>query len=393
MASAMQVPLLDLRSQYQTIREELDAAIRRVVEGQQFILGPEVEALERDLAAYCGSRFAVGCASGSDALLLALMALGIGPGDQVLCPSYTFFATAGSVWRLGARPVFADIDPATYNLDLEKTRRVAAGCRHLKALLPVHLFGRAADMEGFLELGRELGVPVIEDAAQAIGSQDAQGHRAGSRGAAGCFSFFPTKNLGGFGDGGMVTTDDPQIAEKIRILRVHGAEPKYVHGLVGLNSRLDALQAAVLRVKLRHLEVWTSRRRSHAAAYDAAFAAAGAHACGDAAEAGGLPLATPRPTSSPARHVYNQYVIRVPAERRDALRASLSDRGIGTEIYYPLGLHEQRCFADLGYRHGDLPETEAAAAETLALPIYPELEPAQHEHVVKSVIAGLGSGA
>lgn len=383
------VPLLDLKAQYARIRPEVDAAIARVVESQAFILGPEVDSFEQEVGAYCEVDHAIGCGSGSDAILLALLALGVGAGDEVLCPAYTFFATAGSVARLGATPVFADIDPATYNVDLDHARRTARACRRLRALLPVHLFGRAADVEGFRELGRELGLPVVEDAAQAIGTRDAQGRRVGSASTAGCFSFFPSKNLGGYGDGGLVTTPDASLAERIRVLRVHGMEPKYEHPFVGINSRLDALQAAVLRVKLPHLDAWSDARRRNAEAYDAAFAGAGAAPSSVRLSAGDLPLRTPLPPAPPATHIYNQYVIRVPAERRDALRAHLAEHGVGSEVYYPIGLHRQVCFAFLGYDPGSLPETEAAARETLALPVYPELTPAQREHVVGCVLAFL----
>ena len=389
MSSDPKVPLLDLRAQYESLRPEIDAAIRRVVESQRFILGPEVEALEREIAVYCGAHHAVACASGSDALLLALLALGVGPDDEVLCPAYTFFATAGAIARLGARPVFADIDPTTYNLDLEAARKAAARCRRLKALLPVHLFGQAADVAGFLRLGEELGVPVVEDAAQALGSEDAQGHRVGSRATVGCFSFFPSKNLGAYGDAGMLTTDDASLAEQLRVLRVHGAKPKYIHRRVGLNSRLDSLQAAILRVKLAHLDAWTEARQHNATAYDEAFGAAGAHRSGEPQGSATLPLATPCPAPPPARHIYNQYVVRVPPKLRDPLRAHLSARGIGNEVYYPRGLHEQECFASLGYQTGDLPQTEAAAASTLALPIYPELRPEQVHHVIDTLVAFL----
>jgi dTDP-4-amino-4,6-dideoxygalactose transaminase len=385
--SQPKVPLLDLVAQYETIEDEVAAAIRKVVTSQHFILGPEVKALEEEIAAYCDTRFAVGCASGSDALLLALMALGVEAGDEVICPSFTFFATAGAVSRLGARPVFVDIEPATYNLDLEAVRKAAGRCSRLKAIIPVDLFGQAADLEGFVALGQELGVPIVEDAAQAIGTEDAQGKRAGSRAAIGCFSFFPSKNLGAYGDAGIVTTNDEELAERLSILRVHGSKPKYYHRVVGVNSRLDALQAAIVRVKLRHLDGWTAARQRNAAFYDAAFAEAGAAPSGSAP--GALPLTTPRPAAAQARHIYNQYVIRVPGERRDALRAHLTEAGIGTEIYYPLGLHEQDCFAELGYQRGDLPETEGATAGTLALPVYPELEKAQLQHVVGSVLGFL----
>ncbi len=381
----MNVPLLDLKAQYSLIKPEIDEAIARVVASQRFILGPEVAALEEEIADYCNTRHAVGCASGSDALLMALMALGVGPGDEVLCPAYSFFATAGSVARLGAIPVFADIDPATYNLDLALAREKAERCSRLRAVIPVHVFGQTADMDAFVELGRDLNVPIIEDAAQAIGARDVQGARAGSRGAIGCFSFFPSKNLGAYGEAGIVTTNDGELAERIRITRVHGGHPKYFHKYVCVNSKLDALQAAVLRVKLRHLDSWHEARRANAAHYDLAFAEAGASPSGTPAGSGRIALQTPRPAAPESMHIYNQYVIRVPDAQRDALRESLKSRSIGTEIYYPLGLHQQECFADLGYAPGDLPETEAAARSTLALPIYPELSQRQRDHVVQAV--------
>jgi dTDP-4-amino-4,6-dideoxygalactose transaminase len=379
------VPLLDLRAQYATIRAEVERAIREVVESQGFVGGPQVEALEQEIATLCGTRHAVGCGSGSDALLLALMALGVGPGDEVLCPSFSFFATAGSTARLGARPVFCDLDPVTYNLDPVAARKAAEGCSQLRAIMPVHLFGQVAPLDAVLDLAQEQDVPVVEDAAQAIGARGAQDRAAGSRGRLSCFSFYPTKNLGGFGNGGIVTTDDPDLAAQLVSLRNHGEETRYHHRVVGINSRLDSIQAAVLRVKLRHLDAWTDARRSHAAFYDAAFAAAGAADSAVPLSEGGLPLRTPRPPAPPARHIYNQYVIRVPAERRDPLRSALADQGIGTAIYYPLGLHQQECFADLGYAQGDLPETEAAAHETLALPVYPELTNPQLERVVDAI--------
>ncbi len=391
MGRSIEVPLLDLRAQYERIRPEIEPALARVLESQRFVLGPEVSALEQEIAAYCDTPHAVACASGSDALLLALMALGVGPGDEVLCPSYTFFATAGSIWRLGARPVFADIEPESYNLDPIAARVAAERCARLRAIVPVHLFGRVAEMETLLELGRELDVAVIEDAAQAIGARDRQGARAGSRGAFGCFSFYPTKNLGAYGDGGLVTTAEADRARALELLRSHGEEARYVHSLVGVNSRLDALQAAVLRVKLRHLDAWSDARRTNAAYYDAAFAAADASDSRTALAAGGLPLRTPRAPDPPALHVYNQYVIRVPAARRDPLRQALLDLGIASGIYYPQGLHEQACFAALGYAGGALPNTEAAARETLALPIYPELRRDQLDHVVESVVDFLAS--
>jgi len=386
---SVNVPLLDLKAQHSSIKSEIDEAIARVVASQRFILGPDVAALEQEFADYCNTRHAVGCASGSDALLLALMALGIGPGDEVLCPAYSFFATAGSVVRLGAIPVFADIDPATYNLDPASAVEKAKRCSRLRAVIPVHLFGQTADMDALLELGRELNVPIIEDAAQAIGARDGQGARAGSRGAIGCFSFFPSKNLGAYGDGGMVTTNDPHLADRIRILREHGASPKYIHKSVGLNSRLDTLQAAILRVKLRHLETWHDARAANAAFYGRAWAESGARPYSEPVPSGSIGLQFPQPTAPKAKHVYNQYVIRVPAAQRDPLRAGLTERGIGTQIYYPLGLHQQECFAALDSARGDLPEVEAAARESLAIPIYPELSPEQLAFVASSVTSAL----
>ncbi len=370
---------LDLGAQHAEIRAEITQAIERVIDGGCFLLGPEVEAFEREFAAYCDRQFAVGCASGSDALLLALLALGIAPGDEVLCPAYSFFATAGSIARLGAKPVFADIDPATFNLDPDQTRRVAADRPRLRAILPVHLFGQVADMEALTDLAEELGVPIVEDAAQSIGADDAQGRRAGSRGSLACFSFYPSKNLGALGDAGMVVTDDAELAEKLRRLRVHGATRGEPHREVGIGSRLDAVQAAVLRVKLRHLERWTKSRREHAALYDRRFSAAG------------IPLRTPRPTAPCARHVYHQYVARVPAELRDPLRTHLDEHKVETAVYYSRGLHEEPCFAQLDHRSRDFPHTEAATRECVALPVHAELEPAQIEHVIDSVTAFFSS--
>jgi dTDP-4-amino-4,6-dideoxygalactose transaminase len=392
------VPLLDLKAQYATIREEIRSVIDEVCESQMFVLGKWVGELESAAAAYVGSKFAIGCASGSDAIMLALMALGIGKAgayaggtgderDEVLCPSYTFFATGGYIVRAGATPVFAEIDPTTYNVDPDSVRATAKKCRRLKAIMPVHLFGQAADMAALLEIGRELGVPVIEDAAQAIGTRDASGARVGTRGAIGCFSFFPSKNLGAFGDGGILTTSDANLADRLNQLRVHGMKPKYYHKWVGVNSRLDSLQAAVLNVKLKHLDAWTSARQRNAAHYDRAFATAGALTSASALSAdSGLPLRTPQPVTGKSSHIYNQYVIRVPAEMRDPLRAHLTEHNIGTEVYYPVPLHQQECFAHLGYRTGDLPETEAAAKETIALPIYPELTAQQLDRVSSAIV-------
>lgn len=386
--SAVVVPLLDLKAQYATIRDEVEPVVREVIESQYFIGGPSIERLEREIAAYCSCSHAIGCANGSDAILLALQALEIGGGDAVICPTYTFFATAGSVHRLGAKPIFVDVDPATYNICPESTQ-AAFRCHgaSIKAIVPVHLFGQAADLDAILALGADNGVPVVEDAAQAIGTEDARGVRVGSRGAIGTFSFFPSKNLGGFGDGGIVTTNDAAIAERMRRLRNHGMEPKYYHDEVGMNSRLDALQAAVLSVKLRHLDAWTDGRRRNAAYYDARFAEAGA-AASDVSldQERGLPLRTPKPAAKGARHIYNQYVIRVPAAIRDRVRDELGKRKIGTEIYYPVPLHLQKCFEHLGYRKGTFPHAEKAALETIALPIYADLNPAQLEWVATSVI-------
>ncbi len=387
------VPLLDLRAQYATIKIQIEKAIQSVLESQRFIMGPEVSSLEEEIASYCDVRFAIGCASGSDAILLALMALDIGPGDEVICPSYTFFATAGSIARLGAAPVFADIDPVTYNVDAEWVRQAAARCSKLKAIMPVHLFGQTVDMSAYLALGEELNVPIIEDAAQAIGSRDSDGKPAGSRGLIGCFSFFPSKNLGSFGDAGILTTNDADLAERMKTLRLHGSKPKYYHKEIGFNSRLDAIQAAILRVKLRHLEAWHEGRRENAEAYDGAFAAAGAATSAVPLTAGGFPLRTPQPPSGEAAHIYNQYVVRVRAGIRDPLRQHLQDRRIGTEIYYPVPLHMQECFGYLGYAQGDLGESESAARETLALPIYPELTDQQLAHVTDTIVAYIGEHA
>jgi dTDP-4-amino-4,6-dideoxygalactose transaminase len=362
------VPLLDLRAQYDSLRGEIDDAIRRVVESQYFILGPEVTALEAEVAAYSGCAHAIGVSSGTDALLVALMALGIEPGDEVVTSPFTFFATAGVIARLGARAVFVDIDPVSYNIDAAQVARALTP--RTRAIVPVHLYGRVADMDAIGAIAQHAGVPVVEDAAQAIGARDAHGRRAGAIGDMGCFSFFPSKNLGAFGDAGMVTTNDAARAAQLQRLRVHGSEPKYYHSVVGGNFRIDALQAAVLRVKLPHLDDWSAARRRNAEQYRALFAAAA------------LVPHVRLPEDVPG-HIYNQFVVRV--ERRDALRAHLATRGVGTEIYYPLPLHLQECFAGLGYRSGDFPHSEQAAHEVLALPIYPELGAGDLEHVVGAV--------
>ncbi len=388
------VPLLDLKAQYATIRAEIEPVVREVIETQYFIGGPKIDALEREIAAYCSASFAVGCANGSDAILLALQALDVGPGDLVLCPTYTFFATAGSIHRVGATPVFVDVDPATYNMCPESTRaafRKHAGKGPIKALVPVHLFGQAADLDALLAIASEHGVRVVEDAAQAIGTEDVHGKRVGSRGAIGTFSFFPSKNLGGFGDGGIVTTNDQRLADRMKRLRNHGMEPKYYHGEIGLNSRLDALQAAVLSVKLRHLDAWSAGRQRNAAYFDRRFAEAGAKTSATPLDGSGFALRTPHPAPKGARHIYNQYVIRVPAAIRDKVRDALAKRNVGSEIYYPVPLHLQECFANLGYREGDFPHSERAAKETIALPIYAELSPAQLEKIATCVIEAVRS--
>lgn len=394
-APTVTVPLLDLKAQYATLRAEIEPVVTSVLESAAYIMGPDCAALEKEISEYCKTKFAAGCANGSDAILLALQALGVKAGDEVICPSYTFFATGGSIARLGAKPVFVDIDPKTYNMCTKHTREVAAKCKNLKAMVPVHLYGQAADMDALLEIGREFGIPVVEDCAQSIGTRDNKGIDVGGRGAIGTFSFFPSKNLGAFGDAGIMTTNDPVLFDRLCMLRMHGMKPKYYHQLVGINSRLDTLQAAILRVKLRHLESWHAGRQRNADFYNAAFQAAGAKISGTPWSADPSPLRIPFRPAAPARHIYNQYIIRVNGGKRDALRDHLKSLNIGTEIYYPVPLHLQECFADLGYKPGSLPESESAANETLALPIYPELTKEQLQHVAGSVIAFLGmkSGA
>jgi len=367
------IPLLDLGRQHRPLRQQVLEALAQVYDSGAFVLGPEVQKLEATFAQYCQVSYAIGCASGSDALLLALMALGIGPGDEVILPSFTFFSTATAVTRLGARPVFADIDPQTFTIDPGHVARLITA--RTKVLLPVHLFGQCADMEAIGRLATQAGLAVVEDCAQSIGAQW-DGQPCGSMGDIGCFSFYPTKNLGGAGDGGMLTTRRQDLADRLLLLRAHGMYPRYYHKLLGINSRLDSFQAAVLNVKFPHLEAWTSLRQANAARYQELFTQAGLD------RILGLPQAHPR-----CRHVWNQYVIRVPGRKRDALRAYLTEAKIGTEIYYPLGLHQQECFRFLGYRPGDLPETERAAQEVLALPIFPELTPAEQERVVGAIAA------
>jgi dTDP-4-amino-4,6-dideoxygalactose transaminase len=383
----MDVPLLDLRLQYATIRDDVRAAVDRVLDSQRFILGAEVEAFERELAGYCGAAHSVGLASGTDAILLSLRALGIGPGAAVVTSPFTFFATAGAIHNSGARPVFVDIDDRTYNMDpagldfvlardctfsvrAHKLIHRTSGAE-IKAIMPVHLYGQCADMAEILEIAKRYSLPVIEDCCQAVGARYG-GQCAGTIGDVGCFSFFPSKNLGGAGDGGIVLSRRDDLARQVRLLRNHGAEPKYYHSMIGFNSRLDEIQAAILRVKLRRLDEWAEARRDHAAAYDREF------------EAAGLKPRVTTPAVLPGRtHVYHQYVIRV--QRRDELREFLRGRGIGTEVYYPVPLHEQVCFRFLGYGPGDFPRSSTAAQQVLALPVYPELTPEQRGWVVESV--------
>ncbi len=380
------VPLLDLKAQYAQIRAEVLPVIERVCASQRFILGDEVLGLEDEVARYCSSAAGIGVSSGTDALLLALMALEIKAGDEVITSPYTFFATAGTIARLGARPVFCDIDPVTFNLSpaavqdfIDRQCVVKAGQLinrstggAVKALMPVHLYGQSADMDPLMALAKQYRLKVIEDAAQAIGTEYKNGVRVGAIGDIGCFSFFPTKNLGAFGDAGLCTTNDADLAESMRVLRVHGGKPKYFHSVIGGNFRIDELQAAVLRVKLKYLDRWTQGRQRNAAFYNAAFA--DAHFANK--------LATPS-VPQDGRHIFNQYIVRV--QKRDALKDFLGKRGVGTEIYYPVPMHMQKCFEYLQHRAGDFQESERAALETLALPIYPELEPAQLQHVVAKV--------
>ena len=383
----MKVPLLDLKAQYATIRDRVRAAVDGVLESQQFILGPEVAKLEAEIAAYSGVPYAAAVASGTDALLLSLKALGVGPGDSVLTVPYTFFATAGTIWNLGARPLFVDIEESGFNMDprglasfLERECTYSLNARKvvhksssstIRAVLPVHLYGQCAEMEEILGIAHRYHLPVVEDACQAIGA-GYRGQRAGALGDLGCYSFFPSKNLGGAGDGGMVVTRNEALAEKIKLLRTHGAQPKYYHSVVGFNSRLDEIQAAILRVKLACLDEWTAARQRNAAGYEEAFASAN------------LLGRIVTPKVLPGRnHIFHQYVIRCPG--RDELHQFLKMQGVGTEIYYPLSLHEQECFRSLGYRPADLPRSHKAAQETLALPVYPELTGEQRRYVVDSI--------
>jgi dTDP-4-amino-4,6-dideoxygalactose transaminase len=377
MTSVIRTPvkLLDLEAQYQPLRTEILAAITRVCDSQRFILGPEVDALERELAASLAVSHAVAVSSGTDALLAAFMALGIGAGDEVITPTFSFFATAGCVARVGATPVFVDIDPVTFNLDPAAVR--AAITPRTRAIVPVHLYGLCADMDPIVEVARQNDIPIVEDAAQAIGATY-KAQQAGTIGTIGCFSFFPSKNLGAFGEGGLITTNDSTLAGEIRLLRNHGAEPKYFHQRIGGNFRLDALQAAVLRVKLPHLERWTSMRQRNAERYQTLF------------ESAGLTDRVILPTApADCRHIFNQYVVRV--RERDRVRRFLDDRGIGTEVYYPVPFHLQECFSSLGHRRGDFPQAEAAADSVLALPIYSELTMEQQSAVVAALVDAVRS--
>jgi dTDP-4-amino-4,6-dideoxygalactose transaminase len=374
----MKVPFFDLAVQFKSIENEIKSALDEVFQNQQFIMGPKVQALEEAIAQYCQTRYAIGVASGSDALLLSLMALDIKAGDEVLLPPFTFFATAGSVSRLGATPVFVDIDRETFNIDpLKIEEKITA---RTKAILPVHLFGQCADMDPLLEIAKEKRLFVIEDAAQALGAEykpkvGSEGRRAGQIGDLGCFSFYPTKNLGAFGDAGMVVTDNPLLAEKVRLLRVHGSQPKYFHKAIGVNSRLDTIQAAILLVKFKYLEKWTAERQRKAERYQQLFEDL-------LSSVKGFKLPTVQYQS---RHIFHQYVIRVP--ERDRLKQFLAEEGIGTDIYYPVPLHLQECYSFLNYRRGDLPVSEKVSEEVLALPIYPELTEDQQSVIVNRIKA------
>ncbi len=378
----MKVPLLDLKAQYGAIKAEMDAAVAEVMESQHFILGPQVQKCEQAIAAYSGCTYGVGVSSGTDALLICLMAEGIGPGDEVITTPYTFFATAGSVARVGAKPVFVDIDPASYNLNPAQLE--AKITPNTRAIIPVHLYGQMADMDAVMQVAQKHGLVVIEDAAQAIGAEY-KGRRAGAIGHYGCFSFFPSKNLGAAGDGGMVVTQDAQRAENLMRMRAHGSKPKYYHKVIGGNFRLDTLQAAVVSAKLGHLDDWTAARQRNAERYNRLFGESGLRIA-NSSDYGMKRNDSPQlylPQTVTDRHIFNQYVIRT--SRRDQLRTALQEKGVGTEIYYPVPMHLQECFAYLGHKVGAFPESEGAANETLALPIYPELSEPQARYVVQCV--------
>jgi dTDP-4-amino-4,6-dideoxygalactose transaminase len=374
----MNVPLLDLSAQHTPLHDEIMDAITRVVRSNAFIMGPDIARLEEAVARYSGAKHGLGLSSGTDALLIALMALGIGPGDEVITPTYSFFATAGTVSRLNATPVFIDIDPVSYNLDVAQLESKIT--KNTKAIIPVHLYGQMADMDPIMEIAARHGIPVIEDAAQAIGAEYKDGRRACSIGAIGCLSFFPSKNLGAMGDAGMVITNDDALAQSLRILRVHGGEQQYYHNVIGGNFRMDSMQAAVLGVKLAHLDEWTAGRQRNAERYDRMFAELGADV--------ETPRAVWKSSGVKHYHIYNQYVIR--SRRRDALKEHLRQNGIATAIYYPIPFHLQKCFEPLGHKAGDFPHSEKAANETLALPIYPELTEEQQRYVVETIASFRG---
>jgi dTDP-4-amino-4,6-dideoxygalactose transaminase len=375
----MGVPLLDLKAHHEPLHKEVMAAIEQTFRSQAFILGPEVGKLEERVASYCQTQFGIGVSSGTDALLIALMAIGVGPGDEVITSPYSFFATAGAVARLGAKPVLVDIDPGTYNIDPSKIGKAITS--KTKAMIPVHLYGQCADMAPIHDLAHRHNLKVIEDAAQAIGSEYHDGRRAGSMGTVGCLSFFPSKNLGALGDGGMVVTNDQELAERIKVLRVHGGKPKYYHKLIGGNFRLDTIQAAVLNVKLNYLDDWTRRRQENAQRYESLFQQSGLVQKGKVR----LPEPVYRNSGVKHYHIYNQFVLRV--EKRDDLMGFLKQKGIGTEIYYPVPFHLQECFRYLGHKEGDFPESERAAKEIIAIPIYPELTAGQQTEVVEAIAA------
>jgi dTDP-4-amino-4,6-dideoxygalactose transaminase len=378
----MAVPLLDLNAHHESLRQEILAALEKTFRSNAFILGPDVGKLEERVAAYCQAKYGIGVTSGTDALLLALMALGIGPEDEVVTTPYSFFATAGVIVRLGAKPVLVDIDPITYNIDPGKIKSVLTA--KSKAIIPVHLYGQCADMAPIMDIAKRHNLSVIEDAAQAIGSEYRDGRRVCSMGTIGCLSFFPSKNLGCLGDGGMAITNDSELAEQMRILRVHGSKPKYYHKVIGGNFRLDTIQAAVLNVKLNYLDGWTKRRQENADRYELLFRQSGVVQKGKVR----LPEAVYRSEGVKHYHIYNQFVLQV--ERRDALMEHLKQKGIGAEIYYPVPFHLQECFQYLGHKKGDFPESERAANDTIAIPIYPELTPAQQTEVVESITAFYG---
>jgi len=381
-AAQAPIPMLDLRRQYESIKDDIAAAVERVLTTQHFIGGPELEAFEHESAEYLGARHCLGCSSGTDALWLALEAAGVRPGDRVITPPFTFFASASSITRCGATPVFADIDPSTLNLDPGAVEKIVRDSHPVRAVMPVHLYGQCADMDAFATIATQYGVAMIEDAAQAFGAAW-RGKKAGTLGRAAAFSFYPTKNLSAYGDAGAVSTDDAELAEHVRGLRNHGSRQRYYHQEIGWNSRLDAIQAAILRVKLQNIDRWNQRRRAIAAKYDTLFRDAGLVNSTALTVGAQAPIALLQ-TRPEAFHIYHQYVVR--AHRRDELRSFLNDRAIGTEVYYPVPLHLQQSFAHLGYNPGDLPESEGAAKQSLALPIFPELRDDEQQRIVRAIM-------